>query len=621
MTEQRCPDLRRYFDRAWYAATYGADRLHARRKPWQYYCQRGRRKGHSPGPLFDSAWYLQCHADVRDAGLDPLAHYVAHGWHEGRQPHPLFEPTWYRRRHPEVDADGFEPLLHYLSLGWRKGFSPHPAFDTAGYLARNPDVASADLEPLAHYLAHGWREGRKPHPLFDVHWYLEANPDIALADVEPLGHFLTVGWREGRQVSPWFDSEKYQAVVNVAGDPNPFVQFLIADYDPVAEDVCQRAEVLARVLPARGSPAEQDRTDCQQVRAIAMYLPQFHRVAENDRWWGEGFTEWTNVRRARPLFTGHEQPHVPHPDVGYYDLLDTTVLKRQAAMASRHGIHGFCFYHYWFNGRRILEKPVEQLLASGQPDFPFCLCWANENWTRTWDGRDQDLLLEQWHSPESDERFLLELLPALRDRRAIRVEGRPLLLVYRPALLAAGTADRWRRVAERAGLPGLYLATVQSFDQGDPRAFGFDAAIQFPPLQIATHPIPRRRLRGLRLGFQGAVLDYREAVRQAISRPPPDYPLFRGVMTGWDNTPRRMERAAVWVNDSPELYGRWLRAAVERMRREQPPERQLVFINAWNEWGEGAHLEPDMRHGYRLLEETAAAVSPASAGAAGRQVT
>jgi len=604
--------LRPYFDRVWYAATYGG-RRRARWRPWRYYLERGRRKSHSPRALFDAAWYLARHDDVRKAGLDPLAHYVAYGWREGRQPHPLFDPSWYRGRHPEVTESGGDPLLHYLTEGWRKGYSPHPAFDAAGYLARNPDVASAGLEPLGHYLDHGWREGRNPHPLFDLRWYLEHNPDVALAGVEPLGHFVSIGWRERRPLSPRFSPQAYAAARDLAPGSDPFVHFLIHEYEPVRGDAGRRAAAVARyaagVRPTAATAGEGD--ESERVRAIAMYLPQFHRVAENDAWWGEGFTEWTFVRRSRPMFAGHEQPQVPHADVGYYDLDDPAVLERQAAMARRHGIHGFCFYHYWFSGQRILEKPLQRLLASGRPDFPFCVCWANENWTRTWDGLDREVLLEQRHSAADDDRFLEELVPALRDRRYITVEGRPLLAVYRPALLVdpAASAERWRRVAARAGLPGLFLAAVHAFDQADPRTFGFDAAIQFPPLQLRA-----RSLSPAHAGvFRGGVLDYRDAVSHALSQPLPDYPLFRGVMPGWDNTPRRLERATVWVGATPGLYGRWLHATVERMRREQPADRRLVFINAWNEWGEGAHLEPDQRHGYRFLEETAAALRPQAA--------
>ena len=622
MPDPKSPDLRPYFDARWYAARYGARRRRIRWRPWTYYRRRGWRKGHSPSPLFDAAWYLACHPDVRAAGLDPLTHYAVHGWREGRQPHPLFDPSWYGARYPDVAAAGCEPLLHYLTIGWREGRSPHPAFDAAGYVAAHADVAAAGLEPLAHYLTIGWREGRQPHPLFDPAWYLDRHPDIALAGLEPLSHFLGTGWRERREPAPGFSLAAYVAARPrpLAVDVNPFVHFLVTEYEPAGADA--RAALAAAYAPgvtAAGSAAAPVLTgpaNRGHVRAIAMYLPQFHRIPENDAWWGEGFTEWTNVRRARPMFAGHQQPRVPHADVGYYDLADEAVLERQAELARRHGIHGFCFYHYWFDGRRILEQPVERLLASGRPDFPFCLCWANENWTRTWDGLDREVLLEQRHSADSDERFLRDLLPALRDPRYITVEGKPLLAVYRPGLLAdpAATADRWRRFAEREGLPGLHLTAVHSFDQADPRSYGFDAAIQFPPLQIPAANLRDTGLPGMDRRFRGGVLDYREAICHSLARPAADYPLYRGVMPGWDNTPRRMERATAWVNSSPALYGRWLRGVVEQMQREQPPERQLVFINAWNEWAEGAHLEPDVRHGYAALEQTAAALLPQAAG-------
>jgi len=622
MPDAKLPDLRPYFDARWYAARYGARRRRIRWRPWTYYRRRGWRKGHSPSPLFDASWYLACHPDVRAAGLDPLTHYVTHGWREGRQPHPLFDPSSYAARYPDVAAAGSEPLGHYLTIGWREGRAPHPAFDAASYVAAHADVATAGLEPLAHYLTIGWREGRAPHPLFDPAWYLDRHPDVALAGLEPLSHFLGSGWRERREPAPGFSLAAYVAArpAPLAADVNPFVHFLVTEYEPAGADA--RAALAAAYAPgvaaaaSSGPPVLAGPANRGHVRAIAMYLPQFHRVPENDAWWGEGFTEWTNVRRARPMFAGHQQPRVPHPDLGYYDLADESVLERQAELARRHGIHGFCFYHYWFDGRRILEKPVERLLASGRPDFPFCLCWANENWTRTWDGLDREVLLEQQHSADGDERFLRDLLPALRDPRYITVEGRPLLAVYRPGLLAdpAATADRWRRLAEREGLPGLHLAAVHSFDQADPRSYGFDAAIQFPPLQIPAANLRDTGLPGMDRRFRGGVLDYREAICHSLARPAADYPLYRGVMPGWDNTPRRMERATAWVNSSPAFYGRWLRGAVEQMQREQPPERQLVFINAWNEWAEGAHLEPDVRHGYAALEQTAAALLPQAAG-------
>lgn len=357
--------------------------------------------------------------------------------------------------------------------------------------------------------------------------------------------------------------------------------------------------------------------DAETVRAIAMFLPQFHRIPENDRWWGEGFTEWTNVRRARSMYGGHYQPNVPHKDVGYYDLTENGVLERQARMAREHGIHGFCFYHYWFSGRRLLEQPLEQMLRSGRPDFPYCICWANENWTRSWDGSDESVLISSRDEVDDDRLFIRDLLPFLRDPRYIRVDGRPLVLVYRVGSLRnpGRTADTWRRICRREGVGDIHLCSVWSFDIRDPRKDGFDSALQFPPLMIAGENLAERRdVVGIPVpGFKGAILDYRDAVRAGLRDFPGEFPVYRGVMPAWDNTPRRMERGTSWIHASPELYGRWLRGAVARTVAERSQDQRLVFINAWNEWAEGAYLEPDQRYGYRRLDETKAALSGAPA--------
>lgn len=617
--------LRRYFNRPWYVSRYGR-KWQVRAFPRWYHRRRGWKKGYSPHPLFDAAWYLAEHPDVAHARIDPLSHYVEFGWREGRSPHPLFDVGWYLAMNPDVAAAGIEPLRHYLADGWKEGRSPHPAFDPAWYLANHHDVAAVGCEPLTHYLEHGWKEGRQPHPLFDGAWYRRHLPEAVAEAGDPLSHYLTLGWREGREPTWRFSVAAYVASLAepLPAHVNPFMHFLVTEYAPAARDPAAVEALLTRLgngddsRLAGWNPAEANRHP-GDVRAIAMYLPQFHRVPENDRWWGEGFTEWTNVRRARPMYPGHEQPHVPHDDVGYYDLDDPAVLERQAALAARYGIHGFCYYYYWFDGRRILEKPIERMLQRGKPDFPFCFCWANENWTRTWDGLDREILLEQRHSPDGDERFLRDLLPALRDPRYIRIDGMPLLAVYRPGLLddAAATAARWRELAKREGLEGLHLAAVQSFDRDDPRGYGFDSAIQFPPLLIPSADLAAGTDFQAEPGFRGHVRDYRDAVRHSLGQPRQRYPLFRGVMPRWDNTARRMERATSWVNATPERYGDWLRAAVAQTQAEHPDGRQFLFINAWNEWAEGAHLEPDTRHGYRYLEETLAAVKTAQGGSFG----
>ena len=349
--------------------------------------------------------------------------------------------------------------------------------------------------------------------------------------------------------------------------------------------------------------------DTDDVRLIAFYLPQFHPIPENDRWWGKGFTEWTNVTRARPMFEGHYQPHLPS-ELGFYDLRVPEVREEQARLAREYGIRGFCYYYYWFGGKRLLERPFEEVLASGQPDFPFCLCWANETWTRRWDGANRDVLMAQVHSEEDDARFVQALFPAFRDRRYIRVQGRPLLVVYRASLLKnpARTVATWARECHSAGIPPPFVLAALTFDVQTPKPFGYDGAVEFPPHQA------RARLLTNRLGltdphYKGNVFDYVSAARWFLDRPAPEFPLFPAVMTGWDNTPRRQRHSSVFLGSTPERYGEWLADAVRHTRERHPVGSRLVFINAWNEWAEGAHLEPDQRYGRAYLEATREALT------------
>ena len=349
------------------------------------------------------------------------------------------------------------------------------------------------------------------------------------------------------------------------------------------------------------------------VKVIALYLPQFHRIPENDEWWGEGFTEWTNVRQGRPQFWGHYQPHVPHPDIGYYDLSDPSVIEKQAQMARLFGIYGFCFYYYWFNGRRLLEMPTDRLLASGEPDFPFCFCWANENWTRRWDGREKEVLIGQQHSHDSDEQFIRDMLPAFRDRRYIRINGRPLLTIYRPGLLPnpKATFAHWRAVCRREGLGEIYLAGFKAFDFQDPKAFGMEPPVEFPPHHCKVTRSHRQEYPVFN-DFEGSIKDYRKIAENLLNHPTGSFTLFRGVMPGWDNTARRQHHGAIWIHSDPQTYCRWLHRAVLQTRRRPYPHERLIFINSWNEWAEGAHLEPDERYGYAWLNATRLALEVGS---------
>jgi lipopolysaccharide biosynthesis protein len=341
------------------------------------------------------------------------------------------------------------------------------------------------------------------------------------------------------------------------------------------------------------------------VRAIAFYLPQFHPIDENDQWWGRGFTEWTNVSKAVPRFVGHYQPRLPG-ELGFYDLRLVEVMRRQVELAKLYGIHAFCFHHYWFSGRRLLERPLDQFIADPDIDFPFCICWANENWTRRWDGRDADVLLGQTYSDDNDEAFIRDLEPYLRDRRYVRIDGRPLIVVYRPSLLpdCRRTLDRWRTHCRNQGIGEIFLGMVQ-FDVEDPTAFGFDVAIEFPPHKLDRGlPHSLGDLEVVCSGYRGYPVRYDAIVKAANDEPPPDYPLFPGVFPSWDNEARKPAAGYTYFDSTPEKYRGWLAAAILRATQFPVRGEKVVFINAWNEWAEGAYLEPDRKFGYAYLQAT-----------------
>jgi hypothetical protein len=345
------------------------------------------------------------------------------------------------------------------------------------------------------------------------------------------------------------------------------------------------------------------------TRLIAFLLPQFHPIPENDKWWGQGFTEWTNVTSASPLFEGHYQPRLP-ADLGFYDLRLPEVREAQAALARAHGIHGFCYYHFWFGGKRLLERPFNDVLASGTPDLPFCLCWANEPWSRRWDGRDRDILQPQIYSPEDDLAHIHALLPALADRRAITIEGKPAFIIYQGKELPdpARTTDLWRDEVLKAGLAGIYLIAIETgWDAGwDATRVGFDAKVLFQPqfsmLFGSGTQVETDGPAGLR------AYDY-DAAWRALSTPPPvSYRRYDTVCPSWDNTARARERAVVLHNSTPQSYQQWLESAIAKASR-QSRDHRIVFINAWNEWAEGCHLEPDRLHGRAYLEATRRALA------------
>jgi lipopolysaccharide biosynthesis protein len=377
----------------------------------------------------------------------------------------------------------------------------------------------------------------------------------------------------------------------------------------------------------------------KKIRAIAIYLPQYHPTPENDLWWGKGFTEWTNVTKATPLFKDHYQPHLP-ADLGFYDLRIPEVREEQANMARIHGIYGFCYYHYWFTGKRILERPFQEVFESGKPDFPFMLCWANENWTRVWDGSDNEILLEQKYSEEDDKKHIQFLIPFFKDKRYVRIKDKPVVAIYRSTLLpdVAATIKIWREEAAKHDLH-LYICRFESFSLGGKKYLndGFDAAIDFQPWGSGMQQYKRWQLQQSQQSFgfrvknffyrnfvknisekkypefkrnfrdkilNDYVLDYNDYVNFLENCELPDYKLYPCVMPMWDNTARRKKNdPSLFYNSSPELYKKWL-SNVLRKFGPYSEEENLVFINAWNEWAEGNHLEPCQKWGSKYLQAT-----------------
>lgn len=356
------------------------------------------------------------------------------------------------------------------------------------------------------------------------------------------------------------------------------------------------------------------------ARLIAFYLPQFHPIPENDAWWGKGFTEWTNTAKAKPLFPGHYQPHLP-ADLGFYDLRLPQARAAQADLAREYGIEAFCYYHYWFAGRRVIEQPFEDMVRLGEPDFPFCVCWANESWTGVWHGLGDKMLLEQTYPGIDDHRAHFQaLLPAFNDRRYLRVHGKPLFMVYKPMQMPGVRefTELWREMACAAGLKGLHLVGVETDNEPNwpPQRHGFDASIS-PGLRFkrdrAGWERPRKKvaqavgqalLRGAGIAtgysFAPTAYDYGAiAVKLLKQRAAPirNYPVL---IPNWDNTPRSGRRGLVFHNSAPELFRLQARRAAE-IAHGVDREENLIFIKSWNEWAEGNHLEPDLRFGHGYL--------------------
>jgi hypothetical protein len=348
-------------------------------------------------------------------------------------------------------------------------------------------------------------------------------------------------------------------------------------------------------------------------RLVAFYLPQFHPIPENDYAWGAGFTEWRNVTAATPRFVGHQQPILPQ-DLGFYDLRLDGIMEEQITLAKKYGLYGFCFYYYWFSGKKLLERPLGSFLKHKEWDFNFSICWANENWTKRWDGREQEVIVAQEYTKDDPLKFIQDVENILLDPRYIRENGKPILTVYRAKDL--GDPKRytkaWREYFRKNHKLELQLVSVMGFESEDPRAYGFDAGLDFAP-QTAFFKdkiFPEKKFpfidvsrKLLDRNFSGSVADYRQIARNKKLYEVFDFPTYKSVTPSWDNDARRKGKGFVFHGSSPDLYARWLTTIldIETQQKKSP----LVFLNAWNEWAEGAVLEPTLHTGHAVLNRTA----------------
>lgn len=344
------------------------------------------------------------------------------------------------------------------------------------------------------------------------------------------------------------------------------------------------------------------------ARIIAFYLPQFHPIPENDKWWGNGFTEWTNAAKAKPMFRGHYQPHIP-ADLGFYDLRVPEARIAQASLAQQFNIEAFCYYHYWFAGKRLLERPFTEVLKSGKPDFPFCLCWANQTWTGIWHGAPNRILIEQTYPGWDDHRKHFEfLLQAFKDKRYLTVDGKPLFLIYQPTEIPEmkNLTDLWRGMARKAGLNGLYLIGFSWKSSWLPKEDGFDASMtqRLPPK--IRYVSKNKPLKWLKWRYQATlgkptVYFYNDILSNLLENNNLNGNNYPCVIPNWDNTPRSGRNGLVLHESCPDLFRIHFKKAL-RAIEHYSQEHRLIFVKSWNEWAEGNHLEPDLKFGKAYLQ-------------------
>ena len=555
--------------------------------------------------IFDANYYYKNYPDVRRADVNPLLHFVLNGWKEGRNPSETFVTSYYLDLYMDVKNSGMNPLVHYIKYGINEGRKTKNVSNNKIEKTSQLNSIKKKESEMAESFKSNKFDTNQIHIRFNSSLYSRINSktrDIVRKSViripnNKIREFLLMIGR--RFSSKTITSQAQKSVTNsTKGQIHKIIynnllshtQDSNKDYIPYSNQIISFSD--------------------SALKLIAFYLPQFHPIPENDKWWGKGFTEWTNVSKAIPQFIGHYQPHLPG-DLGFYDLRVKETQKLQVEIAKNYGIYGFCYYFYWFNGKRLLEKPLDNHANNPNINFPFCICWANENWTRRWDGLENDILISQNYTDENDLKLIDDLCLYFKNEKYIRILNRPVLIVYRPQLLPdpAKTTKIWRNYCVQQGFEDPYIIAAESFgNSGDPSSMGFDASLEFPPHYLGAAQIDKRNIQFANPEFSGNIYDYEIAMSTMTSKIKPDYTLFKTLMTSWDNTARKQNTANIFINANPKNYQLWLEKNIEYTIKHHDITKRLVFINAWNEWAEGAHLEPDRKYGFAYLNATANAI-------------
>lgn len=347
------------------------------------------------------------------------------------------------------------------------------------------------------------------------------------------------------------------------------------------------------------------------TKLIAFYLPQFYENEVNNKYFGKGFMEWYNVTKAIPQFTGHYQPHLPI-DVGFYNLSHDDIMYRQIELAKKYGIYGFCFYYYWFSGERLLEKPLDNFLNNKDLNMPFCLFWANETWTNLWgDGNERKIIKEQKLRDDDDEKFVTDILKYFNDQRYIKIDNKPLLIIYRSQIFKFERFQKFikhlRTEVKNAGYKDVNILLTDA-DIGsitNMAQYNIDGIVEFTHRDI-SHNAPNLDMHDkfLNPNFKGCIYDIEKALNKKYHLISHNYEIYKSITCGWDNTPRKAYSGAMIFHMNPSIYKKWMKDIIMWTKNNRKPEEQFVFIDSWNEWAEGAHLEPDQHYGYAYLQAT-----------------